>query len=370
MKYIQLNKLKPLAGILLLLWMVSCMEPEQYGFLSDKMVSKVDTIYVQRGVSTISQEPFYDLSSRPYTFSLGDITYADNILSTQMVEKKEVRLWTDAFEPRVDTTEAQVMSKLKDTLLAPVIINPLNGVMQFTTATEYVDEADVYTIDLNVSNIAGERYLDDYVVAKMTATGDPVEIISDPYVYYILKGDNGKSHNGYKYELNTSEEKARVLDGTGDYYKVNKLSDEPATGVKVYLRLVDKNGDYIGGKLKLRYYAPYGYDLPHYGDNSINTVESDTGFEYNFPTVPWPVINYGFGDPGLCYYHTYDFTMAQLDTAAMFTDATIVDIPVADRRPTNFESYEGFYLSLRFGIRIMQSGTWEIDVQLPFITKD
>ena len=145
MKYIQITKLKPLTSILILLWMVSCMEPDQFGFLSDNMVSKVDTIYVQRGISTVSQAPFYDLSSRPYNFSFGDITYGDNILSSQMTEEKDVRLWIDAFVPRVDTTEQQVMNKLIDTLLTPVILNPLTGVMQFTTATKYVDESDVYT---------------------------------------------------------------------------------------------------------------------------------------------------------------------------------------------------------------------------------
>ncbi len=366
MKYIQIIKLKPLAGFLILLWMISCMEPEQFGFLSDNMVSKVDTIFVARGITQESQEPFYDLSSRPYNFSIGDITYGENTLSSQMVEEKEVRLWKEAFAPRVDTTEAQVMNKLIDTMLAPVIINPLNGVMQFTTATEYVDEADAFTIDLKVSNIAGERYLDDYVVAKLSAPENPVKVTVDPYVYYILLGDNGKTHYGFNYILNTSEEKARVIDGTGDFYKVNKLSDEPTKGVKVYFRLVDKNGEFIGGKLKLRLWGDIW--LPHYGDNSINTIESDEGFEYNFPMVPWPAKNF-LWDDGLCYYHTYPFTMSQLDTASMFTDATIGDIPVEDRRPTNFESYEGFYLSIKFGIRIFEPGTWEIAIQLPFVTK-
>ena len=368
MKSIQTIKL--ITSIVILLGATSCQKPTTFGFLSDNIASKVDTIFVDRGITTTSQPPFYDLSTRPYNFSFGQVRIADNTTeSTQIFEEKEVRLWKDAFVPREDTTEAQVMAKLQDTLMSPLIMNPLTGVMQFTTATKYVDEADIFNIDLNVSNIAGEKYLDNFAVVKMSAQGNPVKVTVDPYVYYILKGDNGKTHNGFNFILNTSEEKARVIDGTGDYYRVNKLSDEPTVGIKVYLRLVDKNGDYIGGKLKTRWYPAYDTFLPHYGDNSVNTIESDTGFEYNFPMVPWPAKNFMWDD-GLCYYLTNDFTMAQLDTAAMFTDPTIGDIPVEDRRPTDFESYQGFYLSLKFGIRIMESGTWEIAVQLPFITKD
>ena len=368
MKYIQITKLKPIASILILLWVVSCMEPDQFGFLSDKMVSKVDTIYVQRGISTVSQAPFYDLSSRPYNFSFGDITYGSNILSSQMTEEKDVRLWIDAFVPRVDTTEQQVMNKLLDTLLTPVILNPLTGVMQFTTATKYVDESDVYTIDLQVSNIAGERYLDDYVVTKLSSQGKEFEVnLTSTSIAYVLRGDEGKAKTSFVFYYDNSEKMTSIEEGTADMVKVTKISDEPTKGVKVYFQFIDKNGNpFNGNQILTRPWS--GLILPHFGDNSVNTIVSDTGIEYNFPMVPWPAANYMW-DPGLSYYISPTLPMAQIDTAALFSDPRNNYAP-EDRRPTNFNSYEGFYLSIRTGFRILSPGTWRIEYRFPFITAD
>ena len=368
MKYFKKIKLKPLAGIFLLLWLISCLEPEQYGYLSDNIVSKVDTIFVQRGISTISEEPFYDFSTRPYTFTFGDITTSSGEISSQMTEEKMLRLWTDAFVPREDTTEEQVMSKLLDTMLTPVIINPLTGVMQFTTATKYVDEDDAFTIDLNVSNIAGEKYLDDYVVAKLSSQGKEFEVnLTSTSIAYVLRGDEGKAKTAFVFYYDTSDEMASIEDGTAEFVKVTKESDEPTMGVKVFFQFKDKNGNpFNGNQILLRPWN--GLILPHFGDNSINTVVTDTGIEYNFPMVPWPAQNYMW-DPGLSYYISEIMPMSQIDTMALFSDPRNNYAP-EDRRPTNFNSYDGFYLSIRTGFRILSSGTWRIEYNFPFITNE
>lgn len=368
MKYVQIMKIKPITGILLLIWIVSCQEPEQFGFLSDNIVSKVDTIFIQRGISQVSQAPFYDLSTRPYNFSFGDITTEDGTISSQMTEEKDVRLWIDAFIPRVDTTEAQVMAKLQDTLLCPVIINPLTGIMQFTTATKYVDESNIFNIDLNVSNIAGEKYLDNYVVAKLSSEGKPFEVnLTSTSIAYVLRGNAGKAKTAFSFYYDKSDKMSSIEDGTADMVHITKLSDEPNVGVKVHFQFIDKNGNpFHGDKILLR---PWNGDiLPHYGDNSIETVVSDTGLEFNFPMVPWPAANYMW-DPGLSYYISPTLPMAQIDTTALFSD-TRNSIALKDRRPTDFESYEGFYLSIRTGFRILTPGTWKIEYRFPFITKD
>ena len=348
--------------------MISCQGPEQFGFLSDNIVSKVDTIFVERGISKTSQAPFYDLSTRPYQFTFGEIRTEDGAVSTQMKEEKEVRLWIDAFVPREDTTEAQVMAKLQDTLLAPVIMNPLTGVMQFTTATKFVDEADIFNIDLNVSNIAGEKELKDFVVAKLSAVGKPFEVnLTSTSIAYVLVGDAGKAHTAFTFYYDKSDEMTTIENGTADFVKITKLSDEPDKGVKVYFQFIDKNGEpFHGDVITLRPWS--GLILPHYGDNSIDTKVSESGLEFNFPMVPWPAANFMW-DPGLSYYITPHLSMSQIDTTALFNDPRN-DKAIADRRPSNFESYEGFYLSIRTGFRILTPGTWTIEYRFPFITKD
>ena len=366
MKFLQIIKIKPITGIVLLLCVMSCKEPEEYGFLSDNIVSKVDTIFVERGISTTSQAPFYDLSTRPYHFSFGEIRTEDNTVSTQMTEEKEVRLWTDAFIPREDTTEAQVMAKLVDTLVTPVIMNPLTGVMQFTTATKFVDESDIFTIDLNVSNIAGEKELKDYVVVKLSAVGSPFKATTDAYIYYKLLGDEGKSHNAFFVTLDTYEDIDKIMTGTSDFFKVTKNSDEPTIGVKVYFQLIDKNGNpYNGNELLLREWNERW--LPNFGDNSIYTVVTDTGIEFNFPMVPWPAASSEGWDPGICYYYTEQLPMSRIDTTALFSDPRNEAAP-EDRRPPDFNEYIGFYFSLKTGIRIMAPGTYTIQFILPFTT--
>ncbi len=368
MRFIKLIKIKPVAGIgLLLFCLMSCQEPEQFGFLSDNMSSKVDTIFVDRGISKTSQAPFYDLSTRPYHFAFGELRKEDGTASTQMTEEQDVRLWTDAFVPRVDMTEEAVMSKLQDTLLCPVIINPLTGVMQFTTATKYVDESDIFNIDLKVSNIAGEKVLKDYVVAKLSSEGKLWEVnLTATSVAYILLGDEGKSHTAFTFYYDRTNLMKTIEDGTADFVKVSRISEEPAKGVKVYFRFIDKNGDtFPGNAIKLR---PWGDDiLPHYGDNSINTVVTDTGIEYNFPMVPWPAVNYMW-DAGLSYYISEQMPVSQIDTTALFSDSRN-NLPIEDRRPSDFVDYTGFYLSIRTGFRILSPGTWEIEYHFPFITK-
>ncbi|MBN1185388.1 MAG: hypothetical protein JXB49_24095 [Bacteroidales bacterium] len=368
MKFVQIIKIKPITGIILLLCVMSCKEPEEYGFLSDNIVSKVDTIFIERGISTTSQAPFYDLSTRPYHFSIVEIRTEDNTVSTQMTEEKEVRLWTDAFIPREDTTEAQVMAKLVDTLVTPVIINPLTGIMQFTTATKYVDEADVFNIDLNVSNIAGEKELKDYVVVKLSSGGKPFEVnLNSTSIAYVLRGDEGKAKTAFSFYYDNTEKMTSIEEGTADFVRISKLSDEPTVGVKVYFQFIDKNGNpFQGDEILLR---PWNGDiLPHYGDNSVNTIVSETELEFNFPMVPWPAANYMW-DVGLSYYISENFPMSQIDTTALFSDPRNSIIP-EDRRPDDFNEYIGFYLSIRTGFRILTPGTWRIEYRFPFITKD
>jgi len=368
MRFFKPIKIKPVAGIgSLLFCLISCQEPEQFGFLSDNISSKVDTIYVDRGISQTSQAPFYDLSTRPYHFSIGEIRNEDGAVSTQMTEEKEVRLWTDAFLPRIDTTEEAVMAKLQDTLIPPLLINPLTGVMQFTTATKYVDESDIFNIDLTVSNIAGEKELKDFVVVKLSSEGKLWEVnLTSTSVAYIMLGDEGKSHTAFTFYYDRDNLMKTIEAGTADFVKVSRISEEPDKGVKVFFRFIDKNGNpFPGDAIKLR---PWENDvLPHYGDNSVNTVITDTGIEYNFPTVPWPAVNYMW-DVGLSYYLSEQMPMSQLDTTALFSDSRNNIIP-DERRPVNFVEYTGFYLSIRTGFRILTPGTWEIEYHFPFVTQ-
>ena len=367
MKSVQIIKIVPIASIILLCT-VSCQKPDEFGYLSNNIESKVDTIFVERGIASTSQAPFYDLSTRPYHFSFTEIRTGDNVVSTQMLEEKEVRLWNDAFIPREDTTEEQVMAKITDTLLAPVIMNSLTGVMQFTTATKYVDESDIFNIDLKVSNIAGERELKDYAVIKLSSQGKPFEVnLTSTSIAYVLVGDSSKTKTAFTYYYDRADKMATIENGTADFVKVTKISDEPDKGVKVYFQFIDKNGDpFPGDVIQPR---PWNGDiLPHYGDNSVETLVTETGLEFSFPMVPWPAVNYMW-DAGLSYYLSERLPMSQIDTAALFSD-TRNDVALADRRPTNFYEYQTFYLSIRTGFRILTPGTWRIEYRFPFITKE
>src|SRR5690554_5079297 len=119
------------------LFVVSCFqEPDGIGYLSDDIYLKgADTIYVSIGGKGNTDYAWTDNSSEPLHFMIENIRDASNNRSEQFFEKYIYRTWIRPYDFLTDKTEEQVMAKLEDSNVEPVMINPINGQLLYTEVT-------------------------------------------------------------------------------------------------------------------------------------------------------------------------------------------------------------------------------------------
>lgn len=346
--------------------MFSCTPPD-VGYISNNIHALEDTVFVPRGVFMTSAAPSNEGSTYPMHWEFKNITDEAGNETQDLFDKHEILIWTASFNPTTDTTLELAKEKLELSEEPSILLNSVSGEMAFTQASKLVEKADIYKVNMLVSNIRGQKELDDYVVIKL---GEflPVEFtVQMRSRLYLNKAAGGKDI-GYTGVITGpyDDQIPEVLAGTHPYFRITKVSDEPALGLKWNMHICDSYGNEIPTSEVTFYPSGAGY-LQNFHGNSVETVDHGDYFEFNLPAPPMPQYspNYGGGNSDLMYYLATD--------KAFIVDTVAYE---ADNGETDWSIYKDIdtgevmnYAYIRWGIHINDSGTWKLEMRIPYTKK-
>jgi hypothetical protein len=339
---------------------------DEKGFLSDDIYLKgADTILVPLGGKGSTDVAFLDGSSMPVTFSIDNVTDANGNRSEQFFEKYSYRTWNKPYNNKTDTTLALINAKLTEQQLPAVDINPINGMLQYLETTSNLKNAgDVFHVDAKVSNSKGDKIIKDYAVLKLTADRQPFKFYQAATAILLVNAGGQTTFTLYD---NITED---ALDRHQNIYSRNgkelvdiyKVSDEPATGVKLIIKYLDAEGNVFDSKD----YATYATGTESYFDYSINRQNTAEGAVVEFPVTPYPakqdLLSYLKGG-------TMDFT--KLDTASLHREVyTQNKYPFLNPWPDDSWGASRWYIRLRSKVVFYESGTWVISCKFPYTHLD
>ncbi|ETN94893.1 hypothetical protein SAMN04487906_1201 [Zhouia amylolytica] len=339
-------------------------QPPEVGYLSDDIHALEDTIFVPRGVFTKSAPPAIEGSTYPLHWEITGITDGQGNFTDALFEEHEILTWKEGFNPDTDTTLALVEEKLELTNQPSILINSVSGEFAFTQATRMVTDNDIYHLNVKASNMRGERQLDDFVVAKL-GPFQPVEFPVEMRSRLQLGKVDGGYDIGYTSKIVNGEDEniPSVLDGTHPYINITKISDEPSLGIKVKMVITDSYDNPLDPEKVVFYPSGAGY-LQNYHDNSIETTTDAEATYFELPAPPFPQYGrtYSGNNSYLMYYLTSGDAFT-VDQEAFEADNGVQDwTPYTD--PDTGEIMNRAYI--RWGIKINDSGTWEIKMRIPY----
>lgn len=350
--------------IILLLVIFSCTPPD-VGYLSEDIHATQDTIFVPRGVFKVSATPAIENSTFPLKWEITSITDADGNPTNALQEKHEIVVWKEAFNGDTDTTLAIAENKLELSEEPSILMNEVSGEFAFTQATKFV-ENDIFKVNVKVSNVKGEVQLDDFVIVKLLPF-EPVEFPTEMRSRLQLGKADGSFDIGYTSTITGSNDPdvPSVLDGTHPYITVTKINDEPNQGIRVNMIIADSHGTPLNPD-KVVFYPSGASYLQNYHDNSVETIEDDTQTSFFLPAPPFPQFarNYTGNSSYLMYYLT---TMDAfiVDKEAYEQDNGPVDWSIYTDPETGEVRNRAY---IRWGIKINDTGTWEIKMRIPYTT--
>ncbi|QDH79125.1 DUF5007 domain-containing protein [Echinicola soli] len=347
---------------------VSCTPPE-IGYLSDSIHSAQDTISVPRGAFTVGARPMVENSTAPLHWEIVGFSDLDGNPNNALLEKHEIRVWKEAYNGDTDTTLALAEQKLELSEEPSVLLNEVSGEFAFTQSTKFV-EGDMFKVDVAVSNVKGEKLLQDYTIIKLEPFV-PVEFPTEMRSRLLLDKDNGNdiAHTGV---ISGPEDDniPGVLDGTNPYFSIQKVSEEPSQSVKVNMIIEDSYGNAVDTD-KIVFYPSGSSYLQNYHDNSVETEVGEKQTSFFLPAPPFP--QYGRSYSGTSTYLMYYLSRG---------DAFEVDREAyeADNGPKSPEEWEEFWAPykdpdtgkirnhayIRWGIKINDSGTWDLRMKIPY----
>lgn len=378
------NIIYTLAGIAVFWTSWGCKKPTEIGFMSDRIGTKEDTIYLARGIVQESQLPEIDGSSRPLTFKILQARYGKDgaQVSQQFLKPMKILTWKEAYDRTVHTTKEAVYSMIKDTLLAPVIINPYSGQLLFQTSTEYLTESEIYYLDVEVSNGKGSQIVKDYAIIKLQPT-IPFEVtgaVNRTRIFYIPENSTTKIMLFSASDPDYQALMKRILAGTDPYYKVKKIADEPIPGIKMYLSMEDG----YGNNVESRNIQGWPTSDPNAAINGTHQNwywnATDTSYDaknviFEFPTTPWPYYSKFWPYPSFLHVLNYMETgtpipvtaATQIDTAYLLNHVdNITDPTQKDLFRQHYQKGKGslsFYFTTVF--KFNQAGTWQTTALFP-----
>ena len=250
-----------LAAFVRLLSVSSCFkEPKVQGYIGEGIrLQGSDTMYVALGAKVASSTAWLDNSTRPCKFRIENVRDEKGNRVEGFFQGFPTRLWAAPYDYLTDKTLEQVMSKLTDATLTPLMINETNGQLRAmeSTANIGLKEGEVYHVDVSVSNSKGSVFLEDYAVLKIekgTGGESAVDFELTDFVNGICivgKDDKGTPSNTFPYYDQINDAAPNFSTRRDNIYKDNgreksmairKLSDEPSVGIRVYVKMYDKNG--------------------------------------------------------------------------------------------------------------------------------
>ncbi len=352
--------------VILLVVLTSC-EPPEVGYISDNIHALEDTVFIPRGVFMTSAAPAAEGSTYPLKWEITSITDDAGNPTDELTEEHEILIWKAAFNGDTDTTLALAEAKLEQAMRPTILINEVSGEMAFTQASKFVQN-DIFKVDVNVKNVRGERQLDDFVILKFQPFR-PVEFPTEMRSRINLVKNDGGLNALYTSVITNDYDPdvPSVLDGTHPYITISKTSDEPSMGVKVRMVIADSHDEPFSPEKVIFYPSGSGY-LQNFHDNSVETVDDATGTTFSLPAPPFP--QYGRNYSGTSSYLMYYITTR--DAFTVDKEAWEADRGAHDWTQYQTDSETGEILAqayIRWGIKINDSGTWEIKMKIPYSKK-
>ena len=358
--------MKKILSLLIIIAVTYSCKPPEVGYLSDNIHALEDTIFVPRGIFMTSAAPNPEGSTYPLNWEFKSITDENGNETDKLFEKHEILIWKEAFDPNTDTTLDLAKEKLELSDEPSILLNHVSGEMAFTQSTKYIEEPDIYKVNMTVSNIKGKVELDDYVEIKLLPFL-PVEFTSQMRSrLYIHKAAGGTQAVTRIISGPYDDQIPDVLAGIHPYFRITKESEEPALALKWNMYICDTHSNAYVPTENITFY-PWGSTyLQNYHDNSVETYDRGDHWEFNLPAPPMPQYSrQNWGD--LMYYLTT-------------TDAFIVDTVAyeADNGDTDWSLFakddDGNIIChayIRWAIKINDSGTWRLEMSIPYtIRKD
>lgn len=339
---------------------------KEKGFISDDIYLKgADTIRIPLGGKGNTDVAWLDGSSMPATFSIENVRDVNGNRSEQFFEKYAYKTWNKPYNNKTDTTVALINAKLTEQQLPAVDINPINGMLQYLETTNNLKQAgDVYHVDVKVKNSKGEKLIKDYAILKLTTDKRPFTFYQAATAILLVNAGGQTTFTLYD---NIPED---AVDRHQNIYARNgkelvdiyKVSDEPATGVKVIIKYLDAEGKVFDSKD----YATYAAGTESYFDYAVNRQNTADGAVVEFPVTPWParqdLLSYLKGG-------TMDYTT--LDTATLHREVyNEGKHPFLNPWPDQAWGATRWYIRLRSKVVFNEPGTWVISCRFPYTHLD
>jgi hypothetical protein len=386
----------------------SCFQaPDEMGYLGENIYLKgADTTFVTVGSKARTDVAWLDNSTQPCHFEIvgarksinGGESFETN---DQFLQTFPVMVWKTPYDYLTDKTTEQVMAKITEEQKSPIIINEVNGqliALETTSELEGLEDGDVYHIDVKITNSKGSKLLEDYAIIKFSKSEEAmtdfflreitngISIVADdpdgngtPYNYFPFYDQQDQTANTVDFNEWYAALVAGVgNDGTVGYYETKKgekiqmrdhfrkVSNEPASGVVFKFKFVDDAGNVFTPSN----YSTYSEGTQSYIDYATGREDSAEWMTLTFPITPWPVnqdlrsylkgnINF-FDDPN---------APEVLDVEALKKANLAGTIPYNTKwSDKTFASMTQWYVRLRSRIQILNPGTYELWVEVPFVS--
>jgi len=330
----------------------SCVEKIPIGFLSETGIAmREDTMFLVKGVYTVSSIPMVDGSTRPLNFEVVQVRNLETgQIASEFSQQYNVKLWTAPYNPDTDITMELVNQKLQNENVYPLLINSVSGQLAINTASLHLP-AELYGVDVKVSNSAGSRIIENFGILKLTSR--PWQIPSDFALYF--HGTAGTVINHAVSVENPIRDMAAVRNNTHPSFNIAKVAE--SDNVEVKLIFYDVNGAVFPGAA----IAPWPDGASHLNnwfDNSVETTVESDGVTFRFPTVPFPAFGRVYNENqdriALSYYTLhpdhYDLTPAAINIRNQWAAQNPGTVLTATNQ------------RVRFTYQINEPGIWHVKV--------
>jgi len=361
--------------LLITLLLVSCFkQPDGVGFLSDAIYLKgADTIFISLGGKAQTDYAWLDNSSLPCTFSIENIRDKNGNRSEQFFTESAYRTWNTPYNFLTDTTVELVNAKLTDMTLPPLMINSTNGQLLYVETTANLkNPGDVFHLDARVTNSSGSKVFPDYAILKLTSDKQPYTIFEITNGISVVR--NGANNfvlydqiNADPLSPNFTERRQNIYDDNGkEFVRIQKISDDPAIGIKFILRMEDSKKNLFAPEK----YATYAAGTYSFIDVSINRKNTSEGMEVEFPITPWPAYN-NWNDFFYNYLRGPTFNdFKYLNINKMYADFQAGKLPsligTGAWPSNNWADATAWFVRLRTRVRFDEGGTWKMTVTVPY----
>lgn len=372
-----MKKLFPIA-LIALSCLTSCFKEAQVqGYLGTNIyLQGSDTLTVPIGQQVSTAKAWLDNSTQPVKFEITNIRDKFGERKEEFFRNSDIAVWNGPYDYLTDTTRALIERKLGVASVTPIMINEVNGQLfsMSTTANCGITPGDVYNVDVRMTNSKGSIELKDYAVLKFTTGSaadrfllqdftngicveylDTSKVTTTIFPYYDEVRDNQS-------DFETRRGNIVADNGKEPEMVFHKIADEPAVGVKVWIKLLDKNGKMFDPST----YASYLTNLSFINVGIERENDPEKGMAVSFPMTPWPV-----SDMYSYIRGPYYSDLSNIDTGALRSYYMSHSTKASAAWTTKiFETgtFKGWYVRLRNRVRIYEPGTYEIVAKIPFVT--